>query len=134
VEEKRLLISLCITWILIAFFIHRVGFPLSQSLVISLGFLLPILNIFTVVFLISSEFPIEREVRELRRELGRPHPNDAKGYLREGSRLSGAGRFDEAELVYNDVIKFFPNSSVSSKAEQALAEILQWRKDNSVIA
>ena len=129
-EEKRLYISLAITVILIAVFFRRAGYPFTHALVLAFALFIPVINWIVIAHLTSREIPLEREARELRRELGRPLPKDAPGYLREGRRLAGEGRFDEAENVYLEVLKFFPDSRSAGAAKEALQEIDQWRRDN----
>jgi hypothetical protein len=100
-------------------FIGRIGLPKWLGLLV----LVPIGNLVLIIYLLSSAWPVNRELAMRRLEAGEGSEED--GWLAYASavRAQKAGRLAEAERMYNAVIRRFPNASPGTDAQIGKSEM-----------
>jgi hypothetical protein len=86
--------------------------------------IVPVVNVVAFFVLAAREWPIQREVRDLRIRCGSGTEEDAYSLIREGSRLEAKGKSHEALRRYQEVVARFKDTAAGKDAAKGI-EALQ---------
>ena len=79
--------------------------------------ILPVANLIMLIVFAALEWPIQREVRDLRIRCGVGNEEDAYSLISEAIRLEAKGKFDDALLKYQEVVTRFRDTVAWKDAE-----------------
>jgi|ERR1700733_331132 len=111
-----ILLALCGFWGTI---FSRAGFSAWWCL----GMPIPILNIAIALMLVIREWPVHKQLRDLRASAGSPNGEDAESLFREANRLEVGGSLIEAVDKYRKVIELYPDTDFAKDASISIEEI-----------
>jgi uncharacterized membrane protein len=99
----------------------RAGYRYAGGM--SLLMFVPIANMVMLLIFVISEWPIERQVRDLKIRCGSANEEDAYSLIREAIRLEVKGQFDEALLKYQEVVTRFRDTAAGNDAEKSIEAV-----------
>ncbi|HVN98017.1 MAG TPA: hypothetical protein VMT62_16425 [Syntrophorhabdaceae bacterium] len=96
----------------------KAGYRYSGGM--SLLMFVPIANIAMLVKYGVSEWPIERQMRDLRIRCGSGTEEDAYSLLSEAARLEVKGKLDDALFKYQEVVTRFRDTAAGNDAQKSI--------------
>lgn len=96
----------------------KAGYRYSGGM--SLLMFVPIANIIMLLIYSIREWPIERQVHDLKIRCGSANEEDAYSLISEAVRLEVKGKFDDALLKYQEVVTRFRDTSAGNDAEKSI--------------
>jgi hypothetical protein len=100
---------------------RKAGYSPGKSLVWAIAYCIPGINVVAYLYFLTTEWPIERELRELRGLAGRGTEKDAAVIYEEAVKLQAKGRVVEALRRYEDVVARYPRTTASRDAERSVS-------------
>lgn len=91
----------------------KAGYPRWWAVLI----IIPIANLVVLIILAAQEWPIHREMRDLRIRCGCGTEDDGQSLLKEGFRLERDGELEEALLKYQVVATSLKDTVAGQDAE-----------------
>jgi len=86
--------------------------------------LIPGVNLVMIIIFLVRQWPIQREVRELRMRYGHGTEEDAYSLISEAIRLEARGKVDDALVKYQEVVTSFRDTPAGKDAQKNI-EILR---------
>lgn len=80
--------------------------------------IVPVANLIMLIIFAAREWPVQREVRDLRIRCGSGKEEDAYSLISEAVRLEVKGKFDDALLKYQEVVTSFRDTVAGKDAEK----------------
>lgn len=96
----------------------KAGYRYSGGM--SLLMFIPLANIVMLLIYSIKEWPIERQVRDLKIRCGSANEEDAYSLISEAVRLEVKGKFDDALLKYQEVVTRFRATPAGNDAEKSI--------------
>lgn len=84
---------------------------------------IPGVNVIAMLTLVFREWPIHRELADLRTRCGQANETDAYLVLQEALRLELKGRTDDALLKYQEVASRFRGTAAGTDAEKSVGAL-----------
>jgi len=84
---------------------------------------IPVVNVIALIVFAMVQWPIERELCELRARCGINTEDAAESLFDEAARLEVKGWFEDALAKYQGLVERFPDSAASADAHKCMATL-----------
>lgn len=90
---------------------------------LSLLLMIPLVNLIVLLIFVFGEWPVQRELQDLRVRCGLGNEDDACAMMNEAVNLEIEEKFDEAIRQYKEVIVRFRDTPMAKDAERSMAAL-----------
>ena len=121
VSNALTILALFVAIILLGLTHRKAGYSTGQSLAWAIALWIPGINVVAYLYFLTTEWPIERELRELRGLAGIGTEKEAAVNYEEAVKLQAKGRVAEASRRYEDVVARYPGTTASRDAAKSIS-------------